>query len=38
MTGTLSDISASQVRNIAILTEEGSTGNDGWIYGVIEAY
>lgn len=37
MTGTLSDVNAAQVRNFAILTEEGSTGEDGWLYGVIEA-
>ena len=37
MTGTLPDTGAAQVRNITILTQEGSSGNDGWIYGVIEA-
>lgn len=38
MTGTLSDISAAQVRNIVILTEEQDTGVDGTIYMVIEEY
>ena len=37
MTGTLPDTGAAQVRNFTILTSEGSSGNDGWIYGVIEA-
>ena len=36
MTGTLSDVGAAQVRNVTILTSEGSTGNNGWLYAVIE--
>ena len=38
MTGTLSDVSAAQVRNIVILSEEQDTGVDGTIYMVIEEY
>lgn len=37
MTGTLSDKNAAQVRNFQILTEEQATGNDGWLYGVVES-
>lgn len=37
MVGTLSDESASQIRNIAIVTEEPASGVDGTIYAVIES-
>lgn len=37
MTGTLSDKNAAQVRNFQILTQEQDTGNDGWLYGVVES-
>ena len=37
MVGTLSDESASQIRNIAIVTEEPGTGVDGTIYAIIES-
>lgn len=36
MDGTLTDASASQIRNIAIVSAEPSTGVDGVIYGIIE--
>ena len=36
MLGTLSDVSAAQLRNIQIVTEEPTTGVNGVIYAIIE--
>ena len=37
MLGTLSDVTAAQVRNIEIVNSEPATGVDGTIYAVVEA-
>lgn len=37
MLGTLTDVQAAQVRNIAIVEEEPETGIDGTIYAIIES-
>lgn len=37
MLGTLSDVSAAQVRNIQIVNSEPATGEDGTIYAIVEA-
>lgn len=37
MLGTLADANIAQVRNIAIVTEEPSTGVDGTVYAIVES-